>query len=239
MTIEHMSVLLGEIKLADAADEAKEMTFAGYGAVFGNVDSYGDVLEPGAFTATVKEAKSSGNWPAMLASHNGYSMPIGVWTDMKEDSRGLWVEGKLANTERGREVYELLKMQPRPALSGLSIGYVARDYTLHQRTKSEEPRRKLKTVDLMEVSFVTFPANGKARVVSVKSEFQPRELEDGLREAGLSRADSVKAVSVIKSILQREAGEPESDPRDEDAAAEAKSTELKALADGIRALARA
>jgi hypothetical protein len=149
------------------------------------------------------------------------------------------VEGKLANTERGREVYELLKMQPRPALSGLSIGYVARDYTLHQRTKTEEPRRKLKTVDLMEVSFVTFPANSKARVVSVKSEFQPREVEDSLREAGLSRADSVKAVAVFKSLLQRDAGEPEPDPRDEDAAAEVQSTELKALAAAIRALAKA
>lgn len=236
MTIEHMNVLLGEIKLAEPGADAKEMTFAGYGAIFGNVDSYGDVLEPGAFSATVKAAKDTGNWPAMLASHNGYSMPIGVWTDMREDAKGLWVEGKLANTDRGREVYELLKMQPRPALSGLSIGYFARDYTMHQRTKAEEPRRKLKTVDLFEVSFVTFPANGKARVVSVKSEFQPREVEDGLREAGLSRADSVKAVAVFKSLLQRDAGEPESDPRDEEAAAE-RDGELKSLADRIRALA--
>jgi HK97 family phage prohead protease len=237
MTIEHMNVLLGEIKLAEPGADAKEMTFAGYAAIFGNVDSVGDVLEPGAFAATLKDAKASGNWPAMLTSHNGYSMPTGVWTDMKEDQRGLWVEGKLANTERGREVYELLKMQPRPALSGLSIGYFARDYTLHQRTKAEEPRRKLKTVDLFEVSFVTFPANSKARVVSVKSEFQPREVEDGLREAGLSRADSVKAVAVFKSLLQRDAGEPESDPRDEEAAAE-RDGELKSLADRIRALAK-
>jgi len=236
MNIEHMNVLLGEIKLAEPGADAKDMTFAGYGAVFGNIDTYGDVIEPGAFSATVKAAKESGNWPAMLSSHNGMSMPVGVWTDMREDGNGLWVEGKLANTDRGREVYELLKMQPRPALSGLSIGYKARDYTLHNRTKADEPSRKLKAVDLFEVSFVTFPSNTKARVVSVKSEFQPREVEDSLREAGLSRADSVIAVAVFKSMLQRDAGEPNTVPRDEESAAE-RDGELKRLANRIRALA--
>lgn len=236
MTLEHMSVDIGEVKVADVTADAGEMKFSGYGAVFGNVDAWGDIVAKGAFTATVKQAKSSGKWPAMLASHNGSNMPIGVWTDMKEDDHGLWVEGKLANTERGREVYELLKMQPRPAISGLSIGYVAKDYSLHQRTKTEEPRRTLKAVDLHEVSFVTWPANDKARVVNVKSaEFNPREIEDGLREAGLSRADSVKAVAVFKTLLQRDAEEPKSDPRDEDAAAELHDASL--LAERIRALA--
>ena len=230
--IEHRSYGLGEVKIAAEGD----MTFSGYGAVFGNVDSYGDVIEAGAFAATIKEAKTSGQWPAMLVSHNGYSMPIGVWTDMKEDTRGLWVEGKLANTDRGREVYELLKMQPRPAISGLSIGYIARDYTLHQRTKSEDPRRKLKAVDLQEVSFVTFPANGKARVLAVKSEFNPREIEDGLRDAGLSRADSVKAVAVFKSMLLRDEAEPNTDLRDEEEAATKSDAQLTELAERIKAL---
>ena len=237
MTIEHMSVDIGEVKLADVTADAGEMKFSGYGAVFGNVDSWGDIVAKGAFGASIKSAKSSGKWPAMLASHNGYNFPIGVWVDMKEDDHGLWVEGKLANTERGREVYELLKMQPRPAISGLSIGYVAKDYSLHQRTKAEEPRRTLKTVDLLEVSFVTWPANDKARVVNVKSELNPREIEDGLREAGLSRADSVKAVAVFKTLLQRDAEEPKSDPRDEDAAAEQR--DASHLAERIRALAGA
>ncbi len=233
-TMERKSVDILEIKVSD--DGA--MTFSGYGAVFGNVDSWGDIVSKGAFVATIKQAKASGKWPAMLVSHNGHSMPVGVYTEMKEDDRGLWVEGKLANTERGREIYELMKMQPRPAIDGLSIGYIAKDYTLHQRTKSEEPRRTLKAVDLLEVSFVTWPANDKARVVNVKSDFNPRDIEDSLREAGLSRGDSVKAVAVFKSMLQRDAEEPNSDPRDEDAAAEQQS-EAKALADRIRALAGA
>lgn len=234
-TIEHMSVEIGEAKLADTTADAGEMKFSGYGAVFGNVDSWGDIVAKGAFAESIKSAKSTGKWPAMLVSHNGYNMPVGVWTDMKEDDHGLWVEGKLANTERGREVHELLKMQPRPAISGLSIGYVAKDYTLHERTKSSDARRTLKAVDLHEVSFVTWPANDKARVVNVKSEFNPREVEDSLREAGLSRGDSVKAVAVLKSMLQRDAEGPKSGPRDEEAAAEQRSA--SELADRIRALA--
>jgi uncharacterized protein len=41
---------------------------------------------------------------------------------MTEDSKGLHVQGKLAlTTQRGAEAYELMKMEPRPAISGLSM----------------------------------------------------------------------------------------------------------------------
>lgn len=237
--VERLLVGLGEVKLADAADES-EMTFAGYGAVFGNVDSYGDVIAKGAFTETLKKARSSGQWPAMLSQHGGMfgddATPIGIYTEMREDDHGLFVEGKLAPTVKGREAYELLKMKPRPAYNGLSIGFRPTEWVM--RSKPEEPRRTLKAVDLVEVSLVTFPANGKARVTSVKNEFNPREIEDGLRDAGLSRADSVKAVAVFKEILQRDAEGLSDDPRDEVDAAEQKSTaELLALAGRIKTLA--
>lgn len=235
MTIERMAVSLGEVKLAD--DEA-EMTFSGYGAVFGNVDSYGDVIAKGAFKSTLAEAKRSGIWPAMLSQHGGMfgddSTPIGVYTEMREDDVGLYVEGKFANTPRGKEAHELLKMKPRPAYSGLSIGFRATEWTM--RTKPEEPRRTLKAVDLLEVSLVTFPANTKARVMSVKSDFNPRVIEDSLREAGLSRADSVKAVAVLKSMLLRDEAEPETTPRDEDGSAVKSEAELVKLAERIKAL---
>lgn len=236
--IEHLFVGLGEIK-AISDDSASEMTFSGYGAVFGNVDSYGDVIAKGAFESTLAEAKTSGVWPVMLSQHGGMfgddSTPIGIYTEMREDDHGLWVEGKLANTPRGKEAYELLKMKPRPAYNGLSIGFRTKEATLG--TKPDEPRRTIKKVDLLEVSLVTFPANDKARVLSVKNEFNPREIEDSLRDAGLSRADSVKAVAVFKSILRRDGALPESDPCDEEAEAKARDAELVTLAERIRQLA--
>lgn len=202
-----------EVKF-DAGGEA--MTFSGYGARFGNVDAHGDVIERGAFAKSIRESKSNGNWPAMLMQHGGFlgggdSVPIGVWTDMREDDRGLYVEGKLADTPRGQEAYALLKMEPRPAISGMSIGYKALEWSM--RSKPDEPRRRLKAVKLHEVSLVTFPANDQARVDSVKSidemtSEELRELEASLREKGLSRADAVKAVSGFKEWFLRDAGAP-------------------------------
>jgi HK97 family phage prohead protease len=195
-----------ELKFADS--DTKEMTFSGYGAVFGNVDSYGDVIQKGAFRETLREAKKSKQFPAMLLQHGGWGVtsedftPIGIWTDMEEDDVGLRVEGKLADTARGREAYTLLKMTPRPAINGLSIGYRAKEYSLG--TKPEEPRRTLKKVDLLEVSLVTFPANPKARVSAVKSIEQLSTLAEAeryLRDAcGLSRAEAVAFVSRIKGL---------------------------------------
>lgn len=189
---------LCEIKFAaDEGDEAK--TFSGYGGFFNNVDSYGDVIEPGAFKKTLAEARKTNHWPAMLMQHGGWGMsaddltPVGIWTEMTEDEKGLVVEGKLAETQRANEAYGLLKMKPRPALSGLSIGYRAKKFTVG--TKIGEPRRRLHEVELLEVSLVTFPANPKARIGSVKSGdgLGVRDAEKALREAGFS-ANEAKAI---------------------------------------------
>jgi HK97 family phage prohead protease len=184
-----------ECKFAEIkfAGDDKTMTFKGYGAVFNNIDSYGDVIAPGAFKDTLATARKSGDWPAMLSQHGGFlgsdMTPIGVWTDMEEDSRGLKVEGQLAPTTRGQELYALMKMEPRPAINGLSIGYRAKEWSV--RTKPDEPRRTLKSVELMEVSIVTMPANPKARITGVKSFPTIREFEDFLRDAGgFSRAQA-------------------------------------------------
>jgi HK97 family phage prohead protease len=189
---------LTEIKFA-AADGAEARSFTGYGAVFGNVDSYGDVIEKGAFKKTLADANKSGSWPAMLLQHGGWGMsaddltPVGIWTELAEDEKGLLVTGKLAETQRGEEAYGLLKMTPRPALNGLSIGYRARKFTVG--TKADEPRRILHEVELVEVSLVTFPANPKARIGSVKSGdgLGVRDAEKALREAGFS-ANEAKAI---------------------------------------------
>lgn len=197
-----------ELKLAGADDAT--MTFEGYGAYFGNVDSYGDVIEKGAFARSLKESKRSGIYPAMLLQHGSFlggddNMPVGVWTSMSEDEKGLVVEGRLAATQRGKDAYELLKMKPRPAITGLSIGFRVKKFELG--TKPNEPRRKLQDIDLMEVSLVTFPANDKARITGVKS-IDARGLERALQaELKLSQRVAVSAVALMKRHLRE--GEPE------------------------------
>lgn len=209
-----------EVKFSDASTPG---AFEGYGAVFGNVDAYGDVIQKGAFKDTLKDWNKSKKLPPMLVQHGGWMMtdmdalPIGMWEGMSEDDTGLYVKGRLINldTERGKTIHGAMK---EGALDGMSIGYRAKEFSLG--TKPDEPRRTLKKIDLMEVSVVTFPANGKARVSSVKSarDFDSedfREIEASLRTKGLSRTDAVKAVSGLKEWLQRDAAEPGTDPRDE------------------------
>lgn len=211
--MERMAVGLRDLKLADAG---AEMIFSGYGAVFGNVDSYGDVISPGAFADTLASARKTGQWPAMLSQHGGWGMsaddmmPIGIWTELAEDGHGLKVTGKLADTPRGRDAYALLKMDPRPAIDGLSIGYIAKAF--EARTKPDEPRRKLTMIDLFEISLVTFPANPKARLTGVKAagDMTIREFEGFLRDAGGFSAAAAKAIAA--------SGYKAAQPRDEGAA---------------------
>lgn len=169
--------------------------FSGYGSVFGVVDSYQEVVAAGAF----KESLDS-RMPALLWQHRS-GEPIGVYTTVKEDNIGLYLEGKLAlKTARGAEAYELLKMS---AISGLSIGFVTREDSYDRVTGV----RTLKKVDLWEVSLVTFPANDSARVANVKSIESIKSLSEAeayLREAGgLSKGEAVAMLARIKSLQGR------------------------------------
>ena len=136
--------------------------------------------------------------PAMLWQHEA-DEPIGVWTEMSEDAKGLKVRGQLClDTSCGKEAYALLKMG---ALNGLSIGFISRQWSYDTETDI----RTLTEVDLWEVSLVTFPANESARVIGVKASdvagiTSIRQAEQALRDAGIS-ADTAKAlIASVKRI---------------------------------------
>lgn len=171
-------------------------SFSGYGSVFGNVDYYGDVVEAGAFTKTL-----AAKMPAMLWQHDS-AEPIGVWTKIAEDEKGLYMEGRLlaGKVARASEAYELLKAG---AINGLSIGYMPKAWEW-AKDKSGDSIRHLKEIDLWEVSLVTFPANEAAVVTSVKSLESIRDIEETLRDAGFSRSEAKSLISRVKD-LQREA----------------------------------
>ena len=190
----------------DDDDENKGM-FSGYASVFGNKDLGNDVVQAGAFR---KSLRAKGPKKIKMLFQHDTKEPIGVYTKIKEDGNGLYVEGKLAMaTQRGKDVYELMKMG---AIDGLSVGYRvdAKGYSYDDRGK----KRILKEVDLMEISAVTFPMNPKARVSAVKAEDRTiRDWETFLRdEGGLSRTESkVAASAVSKALDQREVGDEQSE----------------------------
>lgn len=186
-----------EFKFLDGDADKKIGTIEGYGAIFGNKDDTGDIIAPGAFTETLRK----NGLPVMLLQHKSDRV-VGIWTSAVEDERGLFLKGELnLDVQDARETYSLLKQK---ALKGLSIGYRVRDYSIDQKTYT----RTLKSVDLLEVSLVTFPANDKAKISGVKAMPETeRELEDALRGIGFGRTQAKALISggfkALKS-LQRD-----------------------------------
>lgn len=185
------------------AAEGDAMTLSGYGAVFGNVDAYGDVIAPGAFAASLAAHKSAGTMPQMLLEHGSSPLPIGVWKSMAEDGHGLKVEGEFLTTSLGIDSWKAAKAG---AISGLSIGYRPTEFQMRQ--KPDDPRRLLKSVDLIEVSLVGRPANAAARVAQVKAAAEIktiREFEDFLRDVGgFSAAEAKRLASGGFRALDRD-----------------------------------
>ncbi|MFB2551007.1 HK97 family phage prohead protease [Ensifer soli] len=147
-----------------------EGRFTGYASLFGEVDLGKDAIEPGAFSKSLVKRGASG--VRMLFQHDP-AEPIGAWKTIREDERGLFVEGQLAiGVERAREVYQLLKGR---ALDGLSVGF----QTLRSRTDRGSGVRRILEADLWEISIVTFPMLPSARVSNVKNArwFRDRETE--------------------------------------------------------------
>lgn len=183
-----------------AEDVAADGVFEGYGSMFGNLDSYGEQVEPGAFTKSLQRHTKEKTTPLMLWQHDPWS-PIGVWDAMEEDSKGLKVRGHLlAGVAKADEALILLR---GGAIRGLSIGY------REIKVEPDGNNRKLLELDLFEVSLVSFPANRRATVTGVKNErmedFAQRlrdgepppikEFEDILREAGVPKAMAVAIAS--------------------------------------------
>jgi HK97 family phage prohead protease len=186
----------GALALKFAADGTGEIE--GYGSVFDVIDSYGDVVKPGAFAKSLEEARKTGRLPAMLWQHR-MEDPIGVWTEMREDARGLYVKGKLLidDDELARRAFAHLKAG---SVSGLSIGY--------RRTVYNDNGRDIVDLDLKEVSLVTMPANEDARITAVKAFAEAktiREIEALLREVERpSQAEAKAIISAVKGALRRD-----------------------------------
>jgi len=160
-----------EVKLASSGEPG---IFEGYGSVFGNVDSHGDIVMPGAFSQTLAERKAQGRTIAMHVMHGmfgGDGLPAGVWTDASEDSKGLHLKGKLSgmDTDYGKRLHSLVK---DGALGGLSIGFSVPQGGSVKAAQGSGASRQINRVNLHEVSLVDDPSNAASRVTDMKRRFE-------------------------------------------------------------------
>ncbi|MBZ8118509.1 HK97 family phage prohead protease [Roseovarius sp. LXJ103] len=129
---------------------------AGYASYFGDTDQSGDVVQKGAYAVSLKALAADGRQVKMLWQHDP-AQPIGIWDEVCEDARGLYVKGRLLEAVgRGREAAALIAAG---AIDGLSIGY-----RTVKAAKNEKGQRLLMELELWEVSLVTFPMLPSARV---------------------------------------------------------------------------
>lgn len=179
----------GHVKLLslDIKSLALDGVFEGYASLFNKEDLGHDVVLPGAFRDSLRERGSSG--VKMLFQHDP-TQPIGVWTKLIEDARGLLVRGRMmTEVTRAREVMSLMRAG---AIDGLSIGF-----RMVKGARDRQGVRRMEKIDLWEISVVTFPMQPEARISTIKAGPCPdggltvREFERWLtHDAGFTRTEA-------------------------------------------------
>lgn len=194
--------------------------FSGYGAVFGNIDSHGEVVVAGAFQKSLAAWHGKGSLPPILWQHDK-GQPLGPHTEMREDAKGLYLEGRLLkdSVPKAAEAYSLIKEK---VITGLSIGF----RVVVDEWNRDSGVNYLKELDLWEVSLVTFPANDQAGVTGVKADQikSIRDYEAALRdEFGFSHAQAKALASAGYKALHKQ-----NDPRDVVSALEGLTARIRA-----------
>ncbi len=203
MTKNKSEIINFSLKSLDFKFSKKEdgtMSFAGYASTFGNIDNHNDVMVKGCFAESLNKRT-----PRLFYQHNSDKV-AGKILMAKEDERGLYVEGKISNTQLGRDCYELLS---DGAIDSMSIGFMCQD------REYKNDVRYIKKADLWEVSLVSIPANEQATILSVKNMLENRaefknDLTHQLRKLGAFSKTQAEAISKFAcDLLQREAANEE------------------------------
>ena len=130
-----------------------DLFISGYASRFGEADLSGDIVQRGAFSASL--LGRSEPFP-MLFGHQS-DAPIGVWDRVFEDTHGLFVAGRILDADNAAR-----RLVEEGAVSGLSIGYRTR-----RASQRSSGGRILTNIDLWEVSVVAFPMLRSARITQI------------------------------------------------------------------------
>lgn len=171
--------------------------FEGALSTYGNVDSYGDIIEAGAFTKGLAKVT-----PSLLWQHR-MNEPVGVWEDINDTPKKLHVVGKMPREDT------LVSGRIIPQIKVGSVRSMSVGMSLEEWEYDKKNRRVIKDATAWEGSLVTIPANIKATITGFKSMFDiedmeqirtERDLEKLLRDSG---AFSRKAVAFIMAKIDK------------------------------------
>lgn len=169
-----------EIKEGDNVVDYRDVQISGYLSTFKSTtesDRDGDYVDQGAFTDTIPKFMRN---PVMLVNHwNSVENIGGSFTKVKEDKKGLYVEGKLSNSQAPGMI-DLRAKVAEGHLRTLSMGGI-----FHYK----EDGRGIFKVDLWEGSLVAIPANPDATFsVRQLTEHESKAVKQGViptyRETG-------------------------------------------------------
>ena len=147
-----------------AAPDGDGLTIAGYIAKFNertNIsDFFGDYVEqikPGAFTRTLADRAGK----VKMQFNHGHdatfgTLPIGVWTSLREDRKGLWAEGRIHDNWHTLPIRAAIESG---ALDGMSFRFkaIAEEWRAAADEQSLD-ERTLTEVALFEAGPVVNPA---------------------------------------------------------------------------------
>ncbi|WP_197410491.1 HK97 family phage prohead protease [Sphingopyxis sp. H081] len=133
----------------------------GFASTYGNIDSYGDIVERGAFTKTLQESKHKVKF---LWQHD-MKQPIGVIEELRDEPQGLYFKARFSNSTAGQDARIQLQ---EGVVDSFSIGFRLMK-SLADRAPNGRPINRLQEIALAEISAVTIPANDQAKLIAVKS----------------------------------------------------------------------
>lgn len=166
-------------------DTQNEGVFTGYASVFGNKDSYGDVVVKGAFVEDLQTYGENGAGIACYWAHqmSDPMMNLGQTIVAKEDDHGLFVKVQLdLDNPNAAYTYKLIK---EGRVKQMSFAFEIEDYAF---AESEElgAHLELRKLKIFEVSVVQVGANQETELLDVKDRLTRLKVGDGeaqLREA--------------------------------------------------------
>lgn len=185
-------------------DDLAEGEFTAYASVFGNKDSYGDIVLPGAFEETLAEWKDSGNVIPLLFGHNmaDPDFNIGGVKSAVEDDHGLLITAQLdLDNPKALQTYRLLKGR---RLSQMSFAYdVVEGGEIEKQREdgSKDWAYELRKLKLYEVSTVPIGANQETEILAVKAAQSALRLDAGNLTEG-SKSEILKAIEALGTLLK-------------------------------------